>query len=166
MTRMGIGPLPSEWVRQWALDASVSMRHASGGAAAAMPFRVGEEFFVNGRSMVREWMAKADGNEVFEWEGDVDPDFLLPLMQWWHNLAMVRRDLIDRGEIAGMHPDAEQFAIALRRASLGALVAAGRMQAATAARMEERWPALGPVDLVTGDGDVAQHERHAGRATR
>ena len=161
MTRMGIGPLPSEWVRQWALDASVSMQHVTGRAAPEMPFRVGEEFFVNGRSMVREWMAKAGEHEMFEWEGDVDPDFLLPLIQWWHNLAMVRRDLIQQDEAAAMHPDAERFAIALRRASLGALVAAGRMPSATADRMNERWPALGPV-LGAGDGDVTQDERHAG----
>ena len=161
MTRMGLGPLPSEWVRQWALDASESMRQATGRAAGAMPFRVGEEFFVNGRSLVREWVKRAHEDEVFEWEGDVDPDFLLPLVQWWHNLAMVRRDLIDRGDGVTMHPDAEQFAIALRQASLGALVSAGRMAVTTAARMDERWPVLGP--LGARDRDVAQHERHAGR---
>jgi hypothetical protein len=67
-----------------------------------------------------------------------------------------------------MHPDAERFTHAMRRATLDALVVAGRMTPAYVDRLEASWPVLSvpPAPSAAGDGDVAQHERHARGAAR
>lgn len=156
-----VGPLPSKWVRAWAADASESMRQASS-RAVSMPFKVGDDFFVSNRAMVIEWVEVARADEEFVWDGEVDADVLLTTIQYWRNLAEVRHDLLARGEAPAMHPDAERFTHALRRALLDALVADGRITADHADRMDATWPKLS----AAGDGDVAQHERDARGAAR
>jgi hypothetical protein len=137
-----------------------------------MPFKVGDDFFDRNRLMVMEWIELAGEGDVFVWEGDGDPDVLLTVMQYWRNLAQVRHDLLERGEAPPMHPDAERFTHALRRAVFDALVVAGRMTADYADRMEATWPTLSAPRVraaaasAAGDGDVAQHERHAGGSAR
>jgi hypothetical protein len=159
-----LGPLPSSWVHAWATDAAESLHVASSGTVP-MPFRVGNDFFERNRHLVLEWLAVAAESDVFEWEGDADPDVLLTMMQYWRNLAMVRREMLERGEAPPMHPDAERFMVSMRAALFDVLVRTGRMTEATAARMEAAWPRLSE-ELRAGDGDVAQHEGDAGRAAR
>lgn len=136
-----MGPLPSAWVRAWALDAAASMRIASSGAVA-MPFKVAGEFFDRNRVMMMEWVEVAREGEVFTWEGEGEPDALLAVLQYWRNLAQVRHDLMVVGEAPAMDADAERFTQALRRAALDALVVAGRIDAGHALRMEASWPRL------------------------
>ena len=156
-----MGPLPSAWVRAWAIDASESMRQASGGTVP-MPFKVGHEFYDSSRLMVMEWMEVARAGEVFVWDGDGDPDVLLTAMQYWRNLAQVRHDLLATGDAPPMEADAERFTQALRRAMLDALVVEGRITAEHAERMEATWPRLS----AAAEGDVAEDERDASGAAR
>lgn len=127
-----------------------------------MPFAVGTDFFDRNRVMVMEWLDVAAAGEVFTWEGEGEPDVLLTVMQYWRNLAELRHDLIAAGTAATMDADAERFTHALRRASLDALVAVGRITPDHADRMEATWPRLS----AAADGDVAQHERDASGAAR
>ena len=157
-----MGPLPSAWVHAWAIDAGAAMRAASS-RSVPMPFKVGDEFFDRNRVMMMEWIDVARGGDVFMWEGDGDPDVLLTVMQYWRNLAEVRHDLIARGEAPPMAPDAERFTQALRRATLDALVVAGRMTPDHADRMEATWPRL---TSAAADGDVAEDERDPSSAAR
>lgn len=159
---MRVGPLPSAWVRAWAADASASMRHATSGSIR-MPFTVGGEFFDRNRVMVMEWMEIARADDVFAWEGEGDPDVLLTVVQYWRNLAEVRRDLIAAGAAPAMDAGAERFTQALRRATLDALVVAGRITAEHADRLEATWPRL---SSAAADGDVPQDERDASGTTR
>jgi hypothetical protein len=159
--RITIGPLPSAWLRKWAVDASESMRRASL-RAVPMPFAVGDDFFARNVALVGEWVAAAGTGSVFVWSGEDDADLVLNTVQYWRNLAQVRHDLVVRGEVPAMDADAERFTQALRRALLDALVCAGRLTSDYAERLEASWPRLS----VAGDRDVAQHERDASGAAR
>lgn len=136
-----IGPLPSRWVLAWALDAAAAMRDASE-SGHALPFRVGDEFFESTRRRAAVWVTTARETESFTWTGEIDPDELDGLVRYWHNLARVRRDLIDANRYTPMEPDAECFAIAVRTACVHALVAVGRMSPLTAQRTLGAWPKL------------------------
>ena len=68
------------------------------------------------------------------------PDQLHAFVLWWHNLAMVRRDLLDRGLGPTMPTTAARCSDVLRRAVLDVLVRTGRMPADKAARMDAIWP--------------------------
>lgn len=107
-----------------------------------MPFRVGDEFFAATQQRVRSWLDTAGAGDVFEWTGEGSADEIDNMVRYWHNLARVRRDLMDAGLTLPMTTDAESFAIAVRTASLDALVLEGHMPAATAARMLAAWPTL------------------------
>ena len=161
--RITIGPLPSAWVRKWAVDASESMRRVSI-RSVPMPFAVGDDFFARNLALVGEWVAAADGADdgVFVWSGEDDADIVLNTVQYWRNLAQVRHDLVVRREAPAMDPDAERFTQAVRRALLDALVCAGRLTSDYADRLEASWPRLS----AAGDGHVTQHERDASGAAR
>jgi hypothetical protein len=163
--RITIGPLPSAWVRKWAVDASESMRRVSI-RSVPMPFAVGDDFFARNLALVGEWMAAASESAThdaaFVWSGEDDADIVLNTVQYWRNLAQVRHDLVVRGEAPAMDPDAERFTQAVRRSMLDALVCAGRLTAEYAHRLEASWPRLS----ATGDRDVAQDERDASGAAR
>lgn len=166
--RIAIGPLPAAWLRKWALDASESLRRASG-RGVPMPFAVGDDFFARSQARVGEWLAAAGDGDVFAWEGEEEPDVLLTTLQYWRNLSEVRHDLVVRGEVPAMDVDAERFTQAVQRAMLDGLVAVRRLTPDHAHRLEASWPRLSAAAATTsaaGDRDVAQHERDTSGAAR
>ena len=145
---MRLGPAAAGDVVAFVDDALVALEVSGSGLLGwAMPFSVGPEFFDANRSAVLEFGALAQANlanacTTFVWDGEVDPDEVHTIVLYWHNLAMVRRDLLDQGMGVWVEEGAARFGRVLREALLEVLVRAVRMTADKAARMVAAWPDL------------------------
>jgi hypothetical protein len=137
--RLEIGPVPASGVRAWVDDAVAALSAIHEGRRD-LKFQVPDEILGEMLSWLGQWQEAAESDPMVWAADDVDPDNLLQLVQYWHNIARAQLDLVWQDLAPAVSPDGEAFADHVRDRVLTALVAEGRLDRAGADRILAGWP--------------------------
>lgn len=90
-----IGPADADTVRRWTdhLLGSLEVLRARRGL---LPFRLPDEAIDGFTVLLGQWRAHAEGIDEFLWTGDLDPEHVRMLVQYWANLDSMDEELLAR----------------------------------------------------------------------